>query len=551
MPRYLWPGSLLILFLLLATYQLELPGLHYDEAFEVVPAMQLLKNQPVNAFRGGTITFLGKNFPLMTQDYIGAVNTYGSLPFLAAGGITVFSLRAYSIFVGLITLVLVYGFTVELTRHRPAGLAALAMLAVNPTFIFWTRQGIFVTAINAAIGVGAAWCWLKWWRSKKYRFALLGAFLFGLGIYAKFLFLWLIAALFGAMVIHQWLTTRNLLKPFSRLLSRLAGEKQNASRRLFPGRIAGLAFAGAAGCWPLIVYNLRTGGTFMSVGQNAGVSYYGVNNADVLSNLTTRMSQFVTLLSSSHFWYLGEVHTNWLAPLIFGLALIAALRPTIKQAAPISLIPFVVVALVVIESIVTVSALWVTHFALLMVWPAIAMAVVAGQIAQQKPAQTVKLGLTILFALLIASEAKTTWDYHQSLTESGGLSDHSDAVYDMAAWLDENASGPVVAMDWGLTASTTYLTEGRITPIEVFGYDWVVSDRFEQVISPRLEPKQAVFLWRSPDEVIFDRSADFKSLYQPLQLEETILEAFYERNGRPILGATQLVPVGTAGNKPQ
>ena len=105
-------------------------------------------------------------FPLTTQDYIGALNTYLSLPFFSLGGINVGSLRLYSLFVGTITLVLVFGFTNALNHSRWAGLVAVALLAVNPTFVFWTRQGIFVTAITAGIGVAAAWCWLVWWRGK-------------------------------------------------------------------------------------------------------------------------------------------------------------------------------------------------------------------------------------------------------------------------------------------------------------------------------------------------------------------------------------------------
>jgi hypothetical protein len=55
------------------------------------------------------------------------------------------------------------------------------------------------------------------------------------------------------------------------------------------------------------------------------------------------------------------------------------------------------------------------------------------------------------------------------------------------------------------------------------------------------------YLWRAPDEVIFDRSDEFKALYRPLALEETIEAAFYERSGRPILGITRLVKCGTQG----
>ncbi|HEY85326.1 MAG TPA: hypothetical protein G4N96_09475, partial [Chloroflexi bacterium] len=356
------------LFLAFTLYQIDLPGLHYDEAFEIVPAMQLLKGQPVNAFRESALTLFSKEFPLMTQDYIGALNTCGSVPFLLIGGATVAALRSYAIAIGLLTLLLVYGFTTELSGRSLAGLAAVALLAVNPTFIFWTRQGIFVTAITSAIGAAAAWSWLRWQRRRDFRYALLGAFLFGLGLYAKLLFVWLIAALFLALALFNSKFKTCAEQSRSMQSIKLTTKNQKPETRNL--KLIGLLLAGALGMWPLLVYNLQTGGTFKSVGQNSTTSYYGVDNFAVLSNLTTRIEQLITLLDSGHFWYLGKVYSNPLLPLAFVLALIAALWLAIRHKKTTGLIPFVVIGLVVLQSIITVSALWITHFALIMVWPA-------------------------------------------------------------------------------------------------------------------------------------------------------------------------------------
>ena len=145
-----------------------------------------------------------------------------------------------------------------------------------------------------------------------------------------------------------------------------------------------------------------------------------------------------------------------------------------------------------------------------------------------------------------------TLRYHQSLTESGGLSSHSDAVYDLSNWLvvHNQQSRTVVAMDWGLAAPIIYLTNGQVTPIEVFGYAWQPDQNLETRLKKFIEQPPTFYLWRAPDEVIFDRSVEFKTLYQPRNLQETIEEAFYERSGRPLLGITRLVPQGEAPNPP-
>src|SRR5512138_3248630 len=85
----------LALFAVVAAYQLDLPGLHYDEAKEAgVNAMQLLTGQPVTAFRDATVAVGRWQIPLMVQDYIGNLNVLLAVPFLAIGGINTVALRA-------------------------------------------------------------------------------------------------------------------------------------------------------------------------------------------------------------------------------------------------------------------------------------------------------------------------------------------------------------------------------------------------------------------------------------------------------------------------
>jgi hypothetical protein len=152
--------------------------------------------------------------------------------------------------------------------------------------------------------------------------------------------------------------------------------------------------------------------------------------------------------------------------------------------------------------------------------------------------------------LLVATNLNSVIGYHRALTISGGLGAHSDAVYDLTEWLAAHAAGPVVTMDWGLSAPITYLTNGRTVSTEVFGYGWAADVELADRLAGFIEDERTLYLWRAPDEVIFDRSAEFKALYHPLELEENIEAAFYERSGRPVLGVTRLVEQGTAQNPP-
>jgi predicted membrane-bound mannosyltransferase len=151
-------------FLSLAVFQLGLPGLHYDEAKEAgLPAMQLLRSLPIDAFRGAGIRLGSTLFPLMVVDYIGATNVALAVPFLAIGGNNVVTLRLLPVLLSAFGLVLLYLLAREWYNRRVAVIAFL-LLAVNPSFVFWSRQGIFVTSTIIPLSLGAVLCLARWQR---------------------------------------------------------------------------------------------------------------------------------------------------------------------------------------------------------------------------------------------------------------------------------------------------------------------------------------------------------------------------------------------------
>lgn len=120
--RRLWLAAACFVYLLLTCYQLGLPGLHYDEAKEAgVNAVELLKGDPTTPFRNAALNLFGRQFPLMVQDYIGALNVYLALPVLALTGVGVPNLRVVSVLAGLAVLPLaalaVSGWQAEAEPH--------------------------------------------------------------------------------------------------------------------------------------------------------------------------------------------------------------------------------------------------------------------------------------------------------------------------------------------------------------------------------------------------------------------------------------------------
>ena len=548
----------LLIFSCFAAYQLDLPGLHYDEAKEAgLNAMQLLRGQPLTLFRGAELHLFGLTLPTMVQDYIGALSVYLALPFLALGGIGVPALRALPITCAVLTLVFLYALAAAAFNRRTAGLAVL-LLAVNPSFVFWSRQGILVTNVTVTLFCASLWSAQRWQQTRQARWLWLTGLLWGLGVWAKLLFVWGIGAML-VLAALGWLWRRR--HPHAQ-----ADQRQRPAARLLVG--FGLAFL--AGVWPLLLFNLQTGGTVASVVGNLNTSYYGVSNANFAANLAKRIEQLVILLQGHHFWYLGEVYANPVAPWALG-ALLAAValvgfevylafeapKPGqddppapawlqhISAAAPALwrrvLGLTLLAALIVVQSCFTVSDLFITHFALLLPLLPLLGAAAADLLARhgRRPA-------LLVFAVLLAWGGFDAWDtvqYHAILSASGGYAAHSDASYRLTAYLEAQGMTAPIVLDWGIDAPVAFLAQSRVAPIEAFGYarlDQPDAD-FAGRLAPFVADAGTVYLLHTPEFTVFQgRREGLAALAASQGRRVESLALFRERSGRPVLELVRL-----------
>ena len=98
------------LFIAIAAHQWRLPGLYNDEAYDVVPAMQLVLGQPVDLNRGVGLHLFGHALPLMISDYQGVSSMYTVLPLFAIFGVGVGPVRAMTIGFAALAILLTYLF---------------------------------------------------------------------------------------------------------------------------------------------------------------------------------------------------------------------------------------------------------------------------------------------------------------------------------------------------------------------------------------------------------------------------------------------------------
>ena len=379
-------------FLSISLHQLALPGLYYDEALDLVPMLQVMHGEPVTLLRGIGFSLGSYTYPIMLMDYMGNLNGYLSLPFMALFGPGVMAARVAPIFFSAVTIVLAFALAQSWFGRGAAAVTAL-LLAVNPSFIWFSRQGISVTSVMTVFSLGSLLLLDQWRRreirdlrveirqssivnpkSKIQNLKLVGAgLLLGLGLWAKLIFLWWIVAL-GAMAL-VWL----LASP------RQIGHKLAQMVRPALWVLLGLLIGAA----PLIYYNLydllrqpfdlhhayTLGLLFKSLGQPTD---YGVNNLDFWANLQKAIADFNVFIDGSYFWYNGVPYSNVYAVPTFVIAVIVgSVLAFVRHEWHKWLAVLAAIAVTVLISAFTVSGLWATHLFIMLPLPQMVVAVAA------------------------------------------------------------------------------------------------------------------------------------------------------------------------------
>ena len=521
----------LVVYIALAGHQLRLPGLHNDEAQEAgLPALQLVGGGQVTTFRDVGVG--PRHYPLMVQDYIGAINVYLVAPFVALLGPSVVSVRLPSLLVGVATLMTTFGFTSAIWGKRAAFLAA-GLLAINPSFVFWSRQGVLIASLTLMLSVSLMWVGFNWARRGGWQWALPVGFLAGLGIYAKILFVWVVLGLVGAVVVLNLpLLWHRTWRAWPRRPT--LGEGCAASIGLIVGLL------------PLLVFNLISGGTLLSESGAVIATEHGA-----MGNLSGRIDHFRAVLTGrNHLWYLGGSAANmlweWAISLSAIVILVRSLEGRSGSRSGLALLVTLFLGLVQVPFTPTVAGMFPHHLAvfapLWVVLVAVAfdstMSIFNFRMGDNPDLKVIEtgtstrhpmkhlfhfgwiprclnvLGMTLLCLALLAlvgRDLQVNLFYHRVLRQSGGEGPHSAAIYLLVDELETRHPSMVVALDWGFAPQLRYLTGDRIIPHDVFGYTPEVDHGlFAHRMDPLLATPGAVFVDHWPNETLFPRRQAFE-----------------------------------------
>jgi 4-amino-4-deoxy-L-arabinose transferase-like glycosyltransferase len=418
----------------------------------------------------------------------------------------------------------------------------MLLLAMQPSFIFWSRQGVYVTFITVPLTLGALLCGWRWWREgARPGLLYLGAFLLGLAISAKLLVGWVVFGVGGAFA---------LLYGLPRLGQVWQVRSLAPLGIVITWRQAFIALAClAAGLAMLIGYNLQTGGTFAILRDFGGTSYYGVDNRSLLENFAGRVENLRVTLTGEQFWYLTsgpQYHNPLWWSMLLPLGLLAGLATAWRVRERWRAFAFapLAVLLMLTLSVFTVSALWATHMAIVMPFPALGMALWLGLLWRALAGRLalLRLGLLALVALLVAQDLAATRAYHDDLSRLGGFLGHSAAIYRLMDALDAAPRAPLYAVDWGIQNQVRFLSAGQRQPIDIAGTDFAPDAGFMGRVLASLEAEGALYIFHAPGDTVFQRREAFAQALAEAGRQAESPQVIYDASGRPVFELVRLKP---------
>ena len=550
---------IILFFILLASYKIDLPGLYEDEAFQVTPALEVLKDRVLlpNLY---SCKMLGKRFPLMLTPFSGAFNAYILIPIIHVFGLTVKAIRMSQIFFAALGIFLTYYLCRKLFDKNVAIISAI-LLAINPSFVLFNRQGLLVSSINLPIAILGI-LMISWWHSRQKKILLYGGFfLLGLPLFNDANFFWLILAL-----------SLSCLLVFKKDVDILFRNK-----RLSRDDIIVAFYFLLLGAAPFIWYNIQHWETIGVLTKNLIAYYQSEGFPWYFKALRRNIEIFIFILSGA--WNAGSYGyskgiINHVYPILFFVSLISTPLLAMKRKniavlkkalfliltivfillqSPFSLedasaynlyilYPFVqvLIALFIIEAYAFLKDIRVTFYLIAAFFALLGLLEMFTVKGYLHPSVVViflimnlwffvrKKGpvyfLTTFACLFLFLEMAALKGYYNALMKTGGTGHFSNAIYSLADFAKSNKDLNFVAMDWGFRNRLLVLTDGEVDAKDFDGRH----DAF-------LKNIDNVYMAHAPYMATSDTWDRFGAIASSRGIELKEIKRFYQRDKKPVI----------------
>ncbi|MEZ5362749.1 MAG: glycosyltransferase family 39 protein [Bryobacterales bacterium] len=452
-------------FLLASCLWIDRPGPGPDEALFAQALFPAPPGGP--AWR---VTLFGHEIPVMLMTYLGALKAWLYVPVVRLFGTGPAALRLPMLAAGALTILVLF----EWIRRWSGGLAAVWtswLLALDPTFVWTTRCDWGPVALQRLLSVGGCALIWNWSRNGGWSRLFAGFFLFGLGLFDKLTFHWLLLAY---------------------AVAALAIGGRWALRQMRPTAIA-IALAGfALGAAPYLAYRVQGGGLTQPLELETRSEGYWQKWGMLLKTFegTAARGFMIAWTAPASDGEEPPVHGST-ASLLPWAALASLLLLPWTQDKP-ARFAAVVSAVALAEMVPIRDAGAVHHQALIWPYPQLLVgATVAYYASRQGRRRRVALGAA---GALLLSNIATLASLYQDALRLGGTVAWSEAAYSLADDLTERRPRWAVSLDWGLDNPQRFLLahDPPVQPL-AFPWDWADRGTVEQ-LEHRIRQGGVVFL---------------------------------------------------------
>jgi hypothetical protein len=183
-----------VFFLLFSLWNIESPGLHYDEALFINAANGKIDNAYVHS------QVLG--IPVMIMSYIGALKSLIYIPIFGLFGVNYYSIRIPVILISLCAIIAVFFFVKKELSEKVAHWTAILLL-LSPLVQMFARLDIGPTGISFLLQSLTLLVFAQFLGTKKKYNLVLIAILLSIGVWNKIHFIWFVNAfLVGVLFVY-------------------------------------------------------------------------------------------------------------------------------------------------------------------------------------------------------------------------------------------------------------------------------------------------------------------------------------------------------------
>jgi hypothetical protein len=366
---------------------------------------------------------------------------------------------------------------------------------------------------------------LRWWRGGGTAYLYGAACVWGLALYHKADFLWILAAaaIAGGLFYRHEVRTR--------LTAGQAG-------------ISAAVFSLSAA--PFLLMNLLTAGaTFRLLAPQLSVADQVVS---FFAAVAVRGGQLAGMLSGEapYRLFMGEpgepapAYLVVLPVLVFGGCLLLAAQAAGSRGNPgmrknLFLLTFV--TLIFLQTAKTPTSLMAHH--LMALYPLMHGLAAAGIVlALERLRRYFRAGLVVAAMVAAVPGIAATGRVYGALERTGGTGYWSDAVYDLSTFLETEAR-PVALMQWGFTSNLIVLSRGQLTLHRVYK-DLMERGTRPELIDPYIDAG-TLYLFYAGDAVGYRAALDALSVSATRRgFTPEMVRLFHQRGGGEIYAVYQL-----------